>query len=224
MLSRSSLLSLLLLLGQGQSEDMQTMEDRWTHYRTLVSDGGFLYNDSFIVVNDYDQTTMETNIETDSDTSVGDVPKLGFQNTLMGMVSALQDIQTKGDQMMAAISDQKEVLSKLRAEVAQAEERLAEAVKVTAVMEAKRNEAENEIKTAERNTRMLSQRKNEIKQELESLQQKKEASLIKLEDLKKELKEVNKEMKEISALRQYPGKEIYLVIEGNVLQVESHST
>jgi len=201
MLSNRSLPSLLLLVVWAHCQDLQTMEDQWTHYRRLVSDGGFLYNDSFIVVNDYDQTTVETNIDTDSDTNVGDVPQLGFENTLMGMVSALQDIQTKGDQMMSAISDQKKVLSKLRSEVAKAEERLEEAVKVTAEIEMKRSEAEKEIKTAERNTRMLSRRKTEIKQEVETLQEKKEASLIKLEELRTELKEVNEEMKEVSLLR-----------------------
>ena len=41
------------------------MEDRWSQYRALLSDGGFLYNDSFIVVNDYDQSLDETNFDID---------------------------------------------------------------------------------------------------------------------------------------------------------------
>ena len=83
----------------------------------LVKDG-FLYNDSFVVVNDYDELLSEIG-ESDisNEASIGDIPKLGFESTLMGMVTALQEIQSKGDQMMNAISDQKKVLVKLRSEV-----------------------------------------------------------------------------------------------------------
>ena len=206
MLRQCSLLSLLVLVTPhtitDREEAGQTVEDRWSQYRALLSDGGFLYNDSFIVVNDYDQSLDETNFDIDGDSNLEEVPKHGFENTLMGMVSALQDIQSKGDQMMSAITDQKKVLSRLRSEVAKAEERLEEAIKVTAAMEMKKNEAENEIKTAERSTRTLSQRKAEIKDELESLHREKETSLVKLETLKEELNRVNKEMKDLSNLRQ----------------------
>ena len=57
-----------------------------------------------------------------------------------------------------------------------------------------------------------------------ALQEKKEASLIKLEELRTELKEVNEEMKEVSLLRRDPAKEIYMIIMGHFLQVKSDST
>ena len=174
----------------------------------MVNDGGFLYNDSFIVVNDYDQSPEGSQTDadiTDNPSSLNNLnqplPKLGFENTLIGMVNALQEIQSKGDQMMTAINDQKAVLVKLRSEVGRAEARLEETIRVTADMEMKRSQAEKEIKTAERNTRMMSQRKNEITAELESLHQDREESRDQLQELKEELRKVNQEMTEVSKLR-----------------------
>ena len=105
---------------------IDSVQDQWKQYRNLVKDG-FMYNDSFIVINDYEDILDNENndlnyivsedvIDNDS-AAIGDIPKLGFESTLMGMVSALQEIQSKGDQMMNAINDQKNVLVKLRTEV-----------------------------------------------------------------------------------------------------------
>ena len=101
----------------------------------------------------------------------------------MGMVNALQEIQSKGDQMMNAINDQKKVLVKLRTEVNKAEDRLETAMKVTNEIEMKRSEAENEIKTAERDTRMLSRRKEDLESEVRKLDEEKDAMKITLEAL-----------------------------------------
>jgi len=182
---------------------LDSVQDHWSQYRAIVNDGGFLYNDSFILVNDYDQSTDESQADlTDNLNTLNQpLPKLGFENTLMGMVAALQEIQSKGDQMMTAINDQKAVLVKLRSEVGRAEARLEETVRVTADMEMKRSEAEKEIRTAERNTRMMSERKEEITAELESLHQDREESRTKLDTLKEELRKVNLEMAEVSRLR-----------------------
>ena len=97
---------------------IETVQSQWKQYRNLVKDG-FLYNDSFVVINDYDDDLISDAGDSDiiNDASIGDIPKLGFESTLMGMVTALQEIQSKGDQMMNAISDQKRVLVKLRSEV-----------------------------------------------------------------------------------------------------------
>ena len=43
--------------------------------------------------------------------------KVGFEGTLSGMVAALQEIQQRGDQMLAAISSQKQQLRQLRSQV-----------------------------------------------------------------------------------------------------------
>ena len=160
-------------------------------------------NGTLPLVNDYDQSTDESQADlTDNLNTLNQpLPKLGFENTLMGMVAALQEIQSKGDQMMTAINDQKAVLVKLRSEVGRAEARLEETVRVTADMEMKRSEAEKEIRTAERNTRMMSERKEEITAELESLHQDREESRTKLNTLKEELRKVNLEMAEVSRLR-----------------------
>ena len=96
---------------------IDTVQSQWKQYRNLVKDG-FLYNDSFVVINDYDELISDIgDSDIINDASIGDIPKLGFESTLMGMVTALQEIQSKGDQMMNAISDQKRVLVKLRTEV-----------------------------------------------------------------------------------------------------------
>ena len=203
MLHHCSLLLVLALVNADPITDhsVEKVQDQWKQYRTIVSDSGFLYNESFVVINDYDESP-DSNPNNDSDIIPSDPPKLGFEKTLMGMVSALQDIQRKGDQMMSAITDQKQVLVKLRSEVAKAEERLEEAVQITAAMETKRNDAENEIKTAERNTRMLSQRKSKIESELEILQNERESAQNRLESLQEELRAVTEEMENLSNLRQ----------------------
>jgi len=205
MLSQWSLLPVMVLARPDIGPHLDSVQDNWSQYRAIVNDGGFLYNDSFIVVNDYDTSPDGSPTETNDNPSLNNLnqplPKLGFENTLMGMVNALQEIQSKGDQMMTAITDQKAVLVKLRSEVDLAEAKLEETVRVTADMELKRSEAEREIKTAERNTRMMSERKNEISAELESLQLDREASLQKLQTLKEELRKVNQEMAEVSKLR-----------------------
>ena len=107
------------------------VQTQWKQYRNLAKDG-FIYNDSFIVFDDYDELVTQVNdtnnlykemmsdLEEEGDqppATIGDIPKLGFESTLMGMVNALQEIQSKGDQMMDAISNQKKVLVKLRSEV-----------------------------------------------------------------------------------------------------------
>merc|ERR1719510_352049 len=201
MLSRWSLLPVMVLARPDVAPHLDSVRDNWSQYRALVNEGGFLYNDSFIVVNDYDQPPPDASLTDTTDNLSQPLPKLGFENTLMGMVNALQEIQSKGDQMMTAINDQKAVLAQLRSEVAAAESRLEETVRTTADMEVKRSEAEREIRTAERNTRMMSQRKNEITAELESLHQDREQSREKLETLKEELRKVNQEMAEVSKLR-----------------------
>ena len=109
------------------------VQTQWKQYRNLAKDG-FIYNDSFIVFDDYEELVTQVNdtnnlyeemmsdLEEEGDqppATIGDIPKLGFESTLMGMVNALQEIQSKGDQMMDAISNQKKVLVKLRSEVLQ---------------------------------------------------------------------------------------------------------
>ena len=104
------------------------VETQWKQYRNLAKDG-FIYNDSFIVFDDYEELVSEVNDYNNNlydemmaaddapPATLGDIPQLGFESTLMGMVNALQEIQSKGDQMMDAISNQKKVLVKLRTEV-----------------------------------------------------------------------------------------------------------
>lgn len=122
MLAHCTFLSLIVISTSDSDSEageryIDTVQTQWKQYRNLVKDG-FLYNDSFVVVNDYDELLNEIG-ESDisNEASIGDIPKLGFESTLMGMVTALQEIQSKGDQMMNAISDQKKVLVKLRSEV-----------------------------------------------------------------------------------------------------------
>ena len=121
MLSQWSLLPVMVLAQTDIDPHLDLVEDNWSQYRAIVNDGGFLYNDSFILVNDYDQSPDGSLADITHNASLDNLnqplPKLGFENTLMGMVNALQEIQSKGDQMMTAISDQKSVLVKLRSRV-----------------------------------------------------------------------------------------------------------
>ena len=125
MLAHCTFLSLIVIIASdsdysdndNNEKYIDTVQSQWKQYRNLVKDG-FLYNDSFVVINDYDDLISDAgDSDIINDASIGDIPKLGFESTLMGMVTALQEIQSKGDQMMNAISDQKRVLVKLRSEV-----------------------------------------------------------------------------------------------------------
>ena len=123
MLAHCTFLTLIVIItsdsdyNEESERYIDTVQSQWKQYRNLVKDG-FLYNDSFVVINDYDELISDAgDSDIINDASIGDIPKLGFESTLMGMVTALQEIQSKGDQMMNAISDQKRVLVKLRSEV-----------------------------------------------------------------------------------------------------------
>ena len=123
MLAHCTFLTLIVIITSDSDYNdeseryIDTVQSQWKQYRNLVKDG-FLYNDSFVVINDYDELISDAgDSDIINDASIGDIPKLGFESTLMGMVTALQEIQSKGDQMMNAISDQKRVLVKLRSEV-----------------------------------------------------------------------------------------------------------
>ena len=125
MLAHCTFLSLIVIIASdsdysdndNNEKYIDTVQSQWKQYRNLVKDG-FLYNDSFVVINDYDDLISDAgDSDIINDANIGDIPKLGFESTLMGMVTALQEIQSKGDQMMNAISDQKRVLVKLRSEV-----------------------------------------------------------------------------------------------------------
>ena len=182
--------------GTEQQQYLDTVQTQWKQYRNLVKDG-FIYNDSIVVMSDYD----EAEAAVEAATNLGDIPKLGFETTLMGMVTALQEIQNKGDEMMLAISDQKKVLVRLRAEVDKAELRLAETTKVTQEIEMKRSEAESEIRSAERDTRMLSRRKENLEAEVARLDQERAEVSRRLEELQAEAAEVRAEMAEVTRVR-----------------------
>ena len=185
--------------GEAETEQQQyldTVQSQWKQYRNLVKDG-FIYNDSIVVMSDYD----EAEAAVEAATNLGDIPKLGFETTLMGMVTALQEIQNKGDEMMLAISDQKKVLVRLRSEVDKAELRLAETTKVTQEIEMKRSEAESEIRSAERDTRMLSRRKESLEAEVARLDQERAEVTRRLEALQAEAAEVRAEMAEVRRVR-----------------------
>jgi len=187
-------------MGDVTDKYIDNVQQQWKQYRNLVKDG-FIYNDSFLVINDYEEILSDNNDLAADPASLGDIPNLGFESTLMGMVNALQEIQSKGDQMMNAINDQKKVLVKLRSEVNKAENRLERAMKVTNEIEMKRSEAENEIKTAERDTRMLSRRKEDLESEIRNLDQEKDEMKTTLEALQEELSDVEEQMEAVSKLR-----------------------
>ena len=82
-------------------------------------------------------------------------------------MDALKEIQTKGDLIMEAIKDQKEVLINLRSEVDLAEIRLDDAFMVTEEIEIRKKKAENERLLAENETRMIDSKKDRLGKEIE---------------------------------------------------------
>ena len=117
----------------------------------------------------------------------------GFGSTLEGMMDALKEIQSKGDLMMEAIKDQKEVLINLRSEVDLAEMRLDDAVSVTKVMEIRRKKAENEGLMAEKDTRMIDSKKNKLETEIHFLEEAKATTKVDLGSLRREVRRLRQE-------------------------------
>ena len=109
------------------------------------------------------------------------------------MMDALKEIQSKGDLMMEAIKDQKEVLINLRSEVDLAEMRLDDAVSVTKVMEIRRKKAENEGLMAEKDTRMIDSKKNKLETEIHFLEEAKATTKVDLGSLRREVRRLRQE-------------------------------
>ena len=86
------------------------------------------------------------------------------------MMDALKEIQTRGDQMMNVINDQREVLINLTTEVDTAEGRLVKAITTTDEMVMKRKDAEEKILLAEKNTNRIYMEKRQLKNEIVKLE------------------------------------------------------
>ena len=111
-------------------------------------------------------------------------------------MDALKEIQSKGDLMMEAIKDQKEVLINLRSELDLAEMRLDDAIGVTEVMEIRRKKAENERLMAENDTRMIDSKKDRLGKEIELLEKAKATTEEDLGSLRLEVGRLRQETEE----------------------------
>ena len=111
-------------------------------------------------------------------------------------MDALKEIQSKGDLMMEAIKDQKEVLINLRSEVDLAEMRLDDAFSVTEEMEIRRKKAENKRLMSENETRMVDSKKDRLGKEIELLEKAKETTEEDLESLRLEVAKLRQETEE----------------------------
>ena len=94
----------------------------------------------------------------------------GVDSTLSVMMDALREIQTRGDQMLNVINDQREVLINLTTEVDTAEGRLVKAIKTTDEMVMKRKDGEEKILFAEKNTKRIYMEKRQLKNEIVKLE------------------------------------------------------
>ena len=112
------------------------------------------------------------------------------------MMDALKEIQSKGDLMMEAIKDQKEVLINLRSEVDLAEMRLDDAFGETEEMEIRRKKAENERLMAENETRMIDSKKDTLGKEIEMLEKAKATTEEDLGSLRLEVERLRQETEE----------------------------
>jgi chromosome segregation ATPase len=86
------------------------------------------------------------------------------------MMDALKEIQTRGDQMMNAINDQREVLINLTTEVDTAEGRLEKAIRTRGEMEIKWKIAEKKRLLAKENTRKIYTEKRYLENEILKLE------------------------------------------------------
>jgi len=215
---------LLLLVGAGANtipdhQDIIRMQDRWKEYRNIVR-GGFFFNDSVIVMADYsddevngdkinlDEIEIKQELsDTKEDVQISneikkdekdsrDILKAGFESTLNGMMNALKEIQTKGDFMMDAIKEQKEVLINLRSEVDMAESMLGTAERKTREMEMKKSLAENARLIAERDTRMVDNKKKKLEIEIRKLEEARVTTEKDLGSLQSEVGRLRREMEE----------------------------
>ena len=97
----------------------------------------------------------------------------GFDSTLSVMMDALKEIQTRGDQMMNVINDQREVLINLRSEVDTAEGRLDKASRTREEMEMKRKEAKKRKLLAEKDTDRIDIEKIQLENDIVKLEKNK---------------------------------------------------
>ena len=89
------------------------------------------------------------------------------------MMDALKEIQTRGDQMMNFINDQREVLINLRSEVDTAEGRLDKASRTREEMEMKRKEAKKRKLLAEKDTDRIYIEKIQLENDIVKLEKNK---------------------------------------------------
>ena len=201
--------------------DIAEVQERWRQYRNLVTDGFFL-NDSMIVLADYSTEEVEDegeknikkeelgidvdkndNEKDEANFSEEDLEKSSlepgsFKETMVEMMEALADIQTKGDLMMDAIRGQRELLFSVREEVKETEERLEMVERQRREEERMVEEAERQRLVAEARTRMVHMEKKEAEKELEEMEREREEGARRLEMVKEEVKAVLGEVEESS--------------------------
>ena len=201
--------------------DIAEVQERWRQYRNLVTDGFFL-NDSMIVLADYSTEEVEDegeknikkeelgidvdkndNEKDEANFSEEDLEKSSlepgsFKETMVEMMEALADIQTKGDLMMDAIRGQRELLFSVREEVKETEERLEMVERQRREEERMVEEAERQRLLAEARTRMVHMEKEEAEKELEEMEREREEGARRLEMVKEEVKAVLGEVEESS--------------------------
>ena len=201
--------------------DIAEVQERWRQYRNLVTDGFFL-NDSMIVLADYSTEEVEDegeknikkeelgidvdkndNEKDEANFSEEDLEKSSlepgsFKETMVEMMEALADIQTKGDLMMDAIRGQRELLFSVREEVKETEERLEMVERQRREEERMVEEAERQRLLAEARTRMVHMEKEEAEKKLEEMEREREEGARRLEMVKEEVKAVLGEVEESS--------------------------
>ena len=201
--------------------DIAEVQERWRQYRNLVTDGFFL-NDSMIVLADYSTEEVEqenirkeelgidvdkndkSDIEKDEanfseeDLEGSSLEPGSFKETMVEMMEALADIQTKGDLMMDAIRGQRELLYSVREEVKETEERLEVVERQRKEEERMVEEAERQRLLAEAKARMVHMEKEEAEKELEEMAREREEGARRLEMVKEEVKTVLGEVEESS--------------------------
>ena len=204
--------------------DIREVQERWRQYRNIVTDGFFL-NDSMIVLNDY--SSQEEEIEDEEENGLdldkskidnegdgigddddfgketGDLEESGleeggFKETMMEMMEALADIQTKGDLMMGTIRSQRELLYNVREELKEEEERLGMMKRQRKEEERLVEEVERQRILAEARTRMIQMEREEVERELEEVEREREEGEMRLEKVKEEVEAVLGEVEDSS--------------------------
>ena len=120
----------------------------------------------------------------------------GFESVVSGMVSALAEIQSKGDLMLGAIRGQRQLLYGVREEVGEAEVRLGEVRRGRMEEEERWREAETGRLQVEERTRLVQLERQGLEREVERVEREREEVEARSRSMRSQVVEMEESLKE----------------------------